>query len=100
MFSKYFLPNRLNLIVNRHWNVTRSKKNEISTTHPFLINLKEEADNDSTSIIQIKKVLKSNNISYQNGITNIKTSCPVCEKSEEQSKDIYINKTTGKMSKI
>ncbi|XP_070509499.1 mitochondrial DNA helicase [Chironomus tepperi] len=95
MFSKYLLPNRFNLIVNRHWHLTRIKKSEFSTTQSFLINLKDEIDKDSTSVIQIKKVLKSNNISYQDGITNIKTSCPVCEKSEDQSNDIYINKTTG-----
>jgi hypothetical protein len=94
MFSKYLLPNRFNLIVNRYWNSTRIRKSEFSSTQ---INLKDETEKDSTSIIQIKKVLKTHNISYQDGITNIKTSCPVCEKNEDQSRDIYINKTTGKI---
>ncbi|KAL7047419.1 hypothetical protein ACKWTF_002894 [Chironomus riparius] len=93
MFSKYLLPNRFNLIVNRHLKLTRINQNDFSTTQPFLINLKDDTDN--TSVVQIKKVLKSNNINCQDGITNIKTSCPVCEKSENQSRDIYINKTTG-----
>lgn len=94
MFSKYLLPNRL--IVNRYWNLTRIRRSEFSSTN---INLKDEAEKDSTSIIQIKKVLKTYNTNYQDGITNIKTSCPVCEKNEQQqqSRDIYINKTTGKM---
>lgn len=95
MFSKYLLPNRL--IVNRYWNLTRIRKSELSSTN---INLKDETEKDSTSIIQIKKVLKTHNINYQDGITNIKTSCPVCEKNEQQqqSRDIYINKTTGEIS--
>lgn len=52
-------------------------------------------ENPCSSLLQIKRYIKLNNICYQEGPTNIKTTCPVCETSAKTN-DIFINKTTGK----
>ncbi|CRK91438.1 CLUMA_CG005110, isoform A, partial [Clunio marinus] len=52
------------------------------------------SDQMNISLFNIKKSLKLANIAFDDGYTNLKTNCPVCE-GEENSSDIYINKTTG-----
>lgn len=56
-------------------------------------------DIPNISAVEIKKVLKKNNISYEEGYTCYIICCPVCHKNKSQkavSSKTYINKTTGK----
>lgn len=81
---------------------TLTFKNDFSLTNVYCDNFKEKESNTSTSIIQIKKSMKLYNIKYQEGVTNLKTNCPACEYGVNDElaikKDIYINKTTGKIA--
>lgn len=47
------------------------------------------------SIFHVKKTLKQSGISFDDGFTCIKTSCPVCQQPELIQEKIFINKTTG-----
>ncbi|KAG5671648.1 hypothetical protein PVAND_001839 [Polypedilum vanderplanki] len=70
------------------------KKVSFTTTNNNF-NKDDSNEHASASLLQIKRTLKIANIEFQDNATNFKTSCPVCEKSYSQQKDIYINKTTG-----
>lgn len=57
------------------------------------------SDQINVSLFNIKKSLKLANTEYEDGFTNLKTMCPVCEPAGKDQ-DIYINKTTGKLVSV
>lgn len=87
--------NSINIL--KKWRAQSS--NNLSTTSSDFDSFKDELPNEqpSTSLLHIKRSLKLNNTEFQDGITNLKTSCPICDHSEKSVKneDIFINKTTG-----
>ena len=53
----------------------------------------------TSSLVNLRRTLKLSNTEFKDGITNLRTKCPVCDfPSAEDAKDIYINKTTGNNS--
>lgn len=74
--------------------------NDFSTTNNNLNNFKDiSSDHMNVSLFNIRKSLKLANTEFEDGFTNLKVSCPVCECNSTKSKtdDVYINKTTGKI---
>lgn len=68
--------------------------NDLSTSGHSYYSFKANSDDQTNvSLFNIKKSLKLANADTEDGFTNIKTLCPVCEPSK--AGDIYINKTTG-----
>lgn len=53
-------------------------------------------ENESTSVITIKRTLKSAGIESTEGSSFIKTSCPICDFADSKAaSSIYINKVSG-----
>lgn len=62
---------------------------------PFSNFLSEDLHTDF-SITNVKKSLKSNKLTFEDGFVNIVTECPFCEVDTNENKNrVYINKTTG-----
>lgn len=103
MFScRVLLSKKLSLISSNKQQISLLKKQKCSLQRDFsstIIRQKDDSTSESPSstLMKIKKYVKLNNISYQEGPTNLKTSCPVCEGCS--NKDIFINKTTGDLCK-
>lgn len=71
--------------------------NDFSTSGINLSSFKDSSDDQmNVSLFNIKKTLKLANAEFEDGFTNIKTTCPACKPTENVD-DIYINKTTGKI---
>lgn len=69
---------------------------DISTSSSLLSSFKDNSsDQINISLFNVKKSLKLANSEFEDGFTNLKTQCPVCNTSEK-AEDIFINKTTGK----
>lgn len=68
---------------------------EFSTTNAGLSSFKDvNGDQMNVSLFNIKKSLKLANKEFEDGFTNLKTMCPVCDPSGK-TEEIFINKTTG-----
>lgn len=74
---------------------------EISTSNSNYNNFKDETpDQPGASLLHIRRSLKLANTEFQDGVTNLRTSCPVCDRLEgKKVEDIFINKTTGEFNK-
>jgi hypothetical protein len=69
---------------------------DISTSSSSYSSFKDNnSDQINVSLFNVKKSLKLANTEFEDGFTNLKTQCPVCDPSGK-AEDIYINKTTGK----
>lgn len=55
------------------------------------------SDIPEVSSALIKRVLKSNNIGYEEGYACFMTECVLCKKNAKNPNRTYINKTTGKL---
>lgn len=56
-------------------------------------------DNESVSVLTIKKTLKSAGVELTEGFSFIKTSCPICDLPDSNvGSSIYINKISGTIS--
>lgn len=92
------LTKKLSIVSKKSFRIPKqlNARNEFSTSRHHLSNFKDnEGDQMNVSIFNIKRSLKATNTEFEDGFTNIKTHCPVCEPSGNT--DIYINKTTGKI---
>lgn len=53
-------------------------------------------ENESTSVLTIKRTLKSAGVESTEGYSFIKTSCPICDFADSKAtSSIYINKVSG-----
>lgn len=58
--------------------------------------LNDSADSgEAISFVQMKKILKQSNISFQEGHACITTDCPLCQSDKRKESKVYVNKTTG-----
>lgn len=101
MFVHRLLVNNLTIgskkqiqILNR---ISYNQNHEISTTTINYGSFKDESPLlPGAFLMHIKRSLKLANVEYQDGVTNLKTSCPACDcKEGTKAEDIFINKTTG-----
>jgi hypothetical protein len=100
MFAhRLFLSKKLSLVSKKplkfikQINVTQ----EFSTTGPSNSSFKDsDKDHMNISLFNVKKSLKLANTEFDDGFTNLKTLCPVCDPTVKRE-DIYINKTTGNL---
>lgn len=103
MFShRLFLIKKLNLVSKKPLKIFKPVHvtQDFSTSGAGLFSFKDtSSDNFNVSLFNIKKSLKLANIEFEDGFTNLKTTCPVCEPSET-AEDIYINKTTGRIAEF
>lgn len=98
MFAhRLFLSKKLSLVSKKPLKILKqlNVNNDFSTSGSSFSNFKDNtSDQLNVSLFNIKKSLKCANTEYEDGFTNMKTRCPVCEPAE-LADDIYINKTTG-----
>lgn len=101
MFAhRLFLTKKLSIVSKKPLKILKqlNANNDFSTSHHSLSSFKDSNDDQmNVSLFNIKKSLKLANADFEDGFTNIKTLCPVCEPSGK-AEDIFINKTTGKLA--
>lgn len=99
MFAhRLFLTKKLSLVSKKPLKILKqlNVNNDFSTPSSSFSSFKDNtSDQMSVSLFNIKKSLRLANTEFEDGFTNLKTRCPVCEPAEAAD-DIYINKTTGK----
>jgi hypothetical protein len=92
--KKFSLLSKKPLKFIKQLNVTQ----EFSTSGSTLSSFKDNnSDQINVSLFNVKKSLKLASTEFEDGYTNLKTQCPVCDPSGK-TEDIYINKTTGEIS--
>lgn len=100
MFVHRLLCKKLSWITKKRLNLLKhnvSAQRDLSTTPVDSSNFKDiSSDQFNVSLFNIRKSLKLANTEFDDGWTNLKTNCPVCDGSTK-SEDIFINKTTGKI---
>lgn len=95
---RLLLSQKLSLVSKKPLKVLKqlNVNQDFSTSSTTLSSFKESgSDHMNVSLFNIKKSLKLANKEFEDGFTNIRTVCPVCD-PKEKAEDIYINKTTGK----
>lgn len=99
MLAHRLLIKKLTIGSKKSLNILKFSLNEISTTNINQSSFKDETpEQPGTSLLHIRRSLKLANTEFQDGITNLRTACPVCDRQEgKKAEDIYINKTTGKL---
>lgn len=102
MFARLLFSNKLSLLSKKplklikQLNVTQ----DFSTSGSTLSSYKDNSgDQMNISLFNVKKSLRVANTSFDDGFTHLKTLCPVCDPSGK-AEDIYINKTTGDLTKL
>lgn len=71
---------------------------DFSTTNASPSSFKDaNGDQMNVSLFNIKKSLKLANKEFEDGFTNLKTMCPVCDPTGK-TEEIFINKTTGELA--
>lgn len=99
---RLLLTKKLSLVSKKPLKILKQLNvhHDFSTSVSNLNSFKDSnSDQMNVSLFNIKKSLKMQNIAFEDGFTNLKTSCPVCETSDT-AEDIYINKTTGKIASL
>lgn len=103
MFAhRLFLAKKLSLVSKKPLKIFKPVHvtQDFSTSGAGLYSFKDtSSDHINLSLFNIKKSLKLANIEFEDGFTNLKTTCPVCEPTGT-AEDIYINKTTGKIAQF
>lgn len=94
MFTRLFLSKKLSLISKKPLKILYGPQ-DFSTSGCKQSSFKDvSGDKMNVSLFNVKKSLKLANVEFEDGYTNLKTLCPVCDPKTE---DVYINKTTGKI---
>lgn len=94
---RLFLSKKLSIVSKKPLNILKqlNANNDFSTTGTSFTNYKDNtSDQMNVSLFNIKKSLRLANTEFEDGFTNLKTRCPVCEPVDVVD-GIYINKTTG-----
>lgn len=93
---RLFVTKQLSLLAKKPLKIFKqlNGNQDFSTTGSNLNTFKDSNDQMNVSLFNIKKSLKLSNIEFEDGFTNLKTLCPVCDPAGT-AEDIYINKTTG-----
>lgn len=94
---RLLLTKKLSLVSKKPLKILKqlNVSQDFSTSGSNLSSFKDgNSDQMNVSLFNIKKSLKLANIEFEDGFTNLKTMCPVCDPSGK-AEDIYINKTTG-----
>lgn len=97
---RLLLTKKLSIVSKKPLKILKqiTANNDFSTSGHRLSSFKDNSDDQmNVSLFSIKKSLKLANAEFEDGFTNIKTHCPVCEPADK-AEDIYINKTTGKLA--
>lgn len=101
MFAHRLLLNKLTIGSKKSLNILKkfslNQTHELSTTNSNYSSFKDETpEQPGASLLHIKRALKLANTEFQDGVTNLRTTCPVCDCQEgKKPEDIFINKTTG-----
>lgn len=94
---RLFLTKKLSLVSKKPLKILKqlNVNQDFSTSGPSCSSFKDTSlDPMGVSLFNVKKSLKLANTEFEDGFTNLKTLCPVCDPSGK-AEDIYINKTTG-----
>jgi len=98
---RLLLSNTLNLVSKKplklikQINVSQQQQEQFTTDNTALSSFKDiQNDPINISLFNIKRSMKLANVQFEDGFTNLKTSCPVCDPNSTP-KDVFINKTTG-----
>lgn len=98
MFAhRLLLTKKLSLVSKKPLKIFKQRNvtQDFSTSGASLSSFKDTSgDQMNVSLFNVKKSLKLANIEFEDGFTNLKTLCPVCDPTGK-AEDIYINKTTG-----
>lgn len=98
MFSpRLLLTKKLSLVSKKPLKFIKqlNVSQDISTSSSSLSSFKDNnSDQINISLFNVKKSLKLANSGFEDGFTNLKTQCPVCD-LPGKAEDIFINKTTG-----
>lgn len=95
---RLLLSKNLSLVSKKPLKVLKqlNVNHDFSTSSSTLSSFKDgSSDHMNVSLFNIKKSLKLANTEFEDGFTNLKTICPVCDPTGK-AEDIYINKTTGR----
>lgn len=103
MFAhRLFLIKKLSLVSKKPLKIFKpvNVTQDFSTSGAVLYSFNDvNSEHINVSLFNIKKSLKLANIEFEDGFTNLKTTCPVCEPTGT-AEDIYINKTTGNIAQV
>lgn len=99
MFAhRLLLSKKLSLMSKKPLKILKQLNPEFSTTNTSSSSFKDgNGDQMNVSLFNIKKSLKLANKEFEDGFTNLKTMCPVCDPTGKTQK-IFINKTTGELT--
>lgn len=106
MFAHRLLAKKLTIGSKKSLNILKkfsfNQSHDISTSNSNYSSFKDETpEQPGASLLQIRRTLKLANTEFYDGVTNLRTACPVCDRLEgKKCEDIFINKTTGEIRKI
>lgn len=98
---RLFLTKKLSLVSKKPLKILKqlNVSQDFSNFGPSFSSFKDTSGPMEVSLFNVKKSLKLANTEFEDGFTNLKTLCPVCDPSGK-AEDIYINKTTGGIASV